>query len=118
MMWRKAVRDATIREGTGHEVEIKKDQIIFVGLQAAMFDPRRVVHPKKFDASRSRHVYLHYGHEMHYCIGWAISNQLLVSMFRELLQRDPRPAAQGGKMKFLGGFPWEMNIEYDLTEED
>lgn len=118
MMWRTAVRDTVLREGTNREVKIKEGRSIFVGLQSAMFDSRRLVKPHKFDPHRSRHVYLHYGHEMHYCVGWAISNQLLVSMFREFLQHNPRPAKDGGKMKFLGGFPWKMMVEYDIVEKE
>jgi cytochrome P450 len=108
LLWRRAARDTFVGEGTTKHRPVREGRILAVSLQAAMYDRRRVKHPKRFDPDRSPTVRMIYGHEFHHCIGANIANAVLTEMFKGLLQRHPGRPAGKAKNRWVGAYPWNL----------
>jgi cytochrome P450 len=107
-LWRRAALDTVVGEGTTRHKSIRKGRILCVSLQAAMYDRRRVKHPKRFDPDRSSTVRMVYGHEFHNCIGASIANAVLTEIFKGLLKRNPVRSARKKKIRWVGAYPWNF----------
>lgn len=108
VLWRRAARDTCIGEGSSKLRAVPQGRILAVSLQSAMMDKRRVKDPKRFDPGRSPSVRLIYGHQFHHCIGAAISDTVLVEIFRGLLKREPVRSARRSKTRWVGDYPWNL----------
>lgn len=64
-----AAKTWTIAEGTRRARTIPKDATIIAAFASAMMDERRIPNPDRFDPDRLDHEYIHFGHELHGCIG-------------------------------------------------
>ena len=108
ILWRRAAKDTCLGEGTAKLRTVRQDRILAASLQAAMLDKRRIKHPKRFDPYRSPTVRMVYGHQFHYCIGEAISNTVLVEIFKGVLKRGPRRSSRRRKTRWVGDYPWNL----------
>ncbi len=83
---RYAERDQVIGGGDRKKRKIKGGKKLLVMTQSAMFDPRSVDHPKKFDPSRSFDKYLYFGFGLHTCYGNYINLIVIPEMIMALLK--------------------------------
>lgn len=118
MLWRRAAGTQLVGEGkpSDERYEVEGNRILAVSLQAAMFDRRRVGNPKAYDPDRPSGTPMVYGHQFHYCVGAAISNAILIEMFRALVSARARQPADKAlrKIRWVGMYPWNMTIDYDV----
>lgn len=110
-LWRVSVANTSIGANTPHARHIPPGFNIAVSGMAAMFDPDHMEKPKEFRPNRSYWGYLNYGHQLHFCVGWDLSNTIMVEYFRALIVRKFR-LRKGGKNKLRNMFPWCIDIEY------
>lgn len=112
---RVAAPGAVVARGTWHEHAVAEGSTVIAGVAAAMFDPRRVAEPDRFDPKRPYNTYLHYGFGAHECFARHLNAQLLPGLLRPLLsqpnlRRAPRKA---GKMQVNGPFPETFWVQFD-----
>lgn len=111
-LWRRVETPVTLGAGTPHRVEIKADDRVLLSGLAAMVDPDRHDDPCAVQPDRSYWAHLNYGHQMHYCVGWDVSNIIMVEFFRALVRRDVQKLYGSPRPKWAGGFPWTMRARY------
>lgn len=68
--------------------KIKKGRTVFAMTQSAMFDPRAVKNPHRFDEERPKGTYLYYGFGQHTCFGNYINYIVIPEMIMALLKVD------------------------------
>lgn len=108
-LWRTTSEPRMIGVGTTRERTIEAGRLIYISFMAAMMDPRRIAEPKRFDPNRSKDVYMVYGYQFHYCVGWAISDAMMMEIFMAIMRRRPR---QQGPLVMNGNFPWNLVLAY------
>lgn len=82
---------------------IAANKILFLFINSAMFDPKRVDHPETFKPYRPKETYLYFGHGLHTCFGNYINYISLPEMLIALLKRDDLYPID--KPEFEGPFP-------------
>ena len=75
----------------------------------AMFDPLRIVEPKKFDWTRSKSDHLHFGFGMHSCAGLLIARAHITQTFKALLQKRCE-LKRASRTRLRGAMPVELWI--------
>lgn len=113
--FRVAAEDVTIAAGTRRAKTIKKGTKMLLSTQSAMFDPRRVEHPNRFDPDRKPVDYMLMGFGLHWCIGAPLAYAQITQTFKPLLKRHNLRRAPGkaGKMTRFGPFPESLMVLYD-----
>lgn len=113
--FRIAGEDVTIAAGTSRAKTIKKGTKMLVSTQSAMFDPRRVEHPNRFDPDRKQTDYMLMGFGLHWCIGAPLAYAQVTQTFKPLLKRHNvrRAPGKAGKMTRFGPFPESLTVLYD-----
>ena len=113
-LWRVANKDGlVIGEGEKYELKnIKNETVLLVSGMAAMHDPKHFDNRFEFRSDRSYWAYLNYGHQMHFCVGWDMSNIMLLEYFRALVVRKFRKNPNG-TIKGRSMFPWKFDVLYD-----
>ena len=82
--------------GTDREIPVPAGSTIVLSNQVAMKDRRRIQSPERYDPDRSRHQYMLYGHDFHYCVGAAINDVMLEELARSSRRTLPAPAPRVG----------------------
>lgn len=115
-LWRIARgTDLTIGEGK-HKRRIADGAHIAASGMAAMFDPDQFDKPHEFRSDRSYWSYLNYGHRLHFCVGWDLSNIIMIEFYRALVIREFEPVLNGRKvLRTL--FPWHYDVRYRAPKE-
>jgi cytochrome P450 len=104
--FRTCKEDYVLAEGTPYEKHIKKGSTVIALLFAAMFDPLRVVEPRKYDPSRAKSDHLHFSAGMHSCVGLMIARAHITQTFKALLQRRCAiKRAPGTRLKMRSAAP-------------
>jgi cytochrome P450 len=113
--FRVAANDVTIAGGTRRAKTIKAGTKMLVSTQSAMFDPRRVEEPMRFDPNRDPTDYMLMGFGLHWCIGAPLAHAQITQCFKALLERDNvrRAPGKAGKMTTFGPFPESLVVLYD-----
>lgn len=113
--FRRCVEDYTVAAGAWRAKTIRKGTNVLASTQSAMFDPRRVRNPHRFDPDRPAADYMLFGHGLHWCVGAFIAEAQITAMFRCLLKkRGLRPAdGPDGKLTRLGPFPEHLFVVFD-----
>ena len=109
-LFRKAMRDCVIAEGTHHETELRQGTTVFAATQSAMNDDDVVDDPGKFRAGRPAHHYMHFGVGMHECFGRFASTMAIPLIAKALLKRDGLERA--GELVKAGPFPQSLVVRY------
>lgn len=109
-LFRKAMRDCVIAEGTHHETELRAGTTVFAATQSAMHDDDVVDDPGDFRTDRPRHHYLHFGVGMHECFGRFASTMAIPLIAKALLRRDG--LAREGELVKAGPFPRSLVVTY------
>lgn len=114
-LWRVALDDVTLAQGTRHEVTIKAGSHVLAAFASAMMDPRRVSNPKTFDPNRPAADYIHFGYGLHACFGRYINLATLHLMLKPLLKQPGLRRAPGadGKLSKNGPFAERLVVRYD-----
>lgn len=107
--------DAVIGEGTRHARPIRQGTKMLVGTHSAMFDPRRIAHPKAFDPGRASRDNLTFGSGLHWCIGAPLAEAQIVHTLKPLLMRRNLRRAPGaaGRLSKDGPFPAHLTVLFD-----
>ena len=109
-LFRKAMRDCVIAEGTHHETELRAGTTVFAATQSAMHDDDVVDDPGDFRTDRPRHHYLHFGVGMHECFGRFASTMAIPLIAKALLRRDG--LEREGELAKAGPFPRSLVVRY------
>ena len=113
--WRICRRDCTIARGTWREKRIRKGAYVMAGTQSAMFDPRRVREPRRFDPDRAASDSLLFGYGLHWCVGRFLADAQITQTLKALLVRRNLRRAEGpdGRLRLLALFPEHLTVEFD-----
>ncbi|HWH12743.1 MAG TPA: cytochrome P450 [Solirubrobacteraceae bacterium] len=114
-LFRRALTDFTVAEGTMHESTIKAGTLTFAATQSAMLDPDVVTDPDDFRAGRPAHDYLHFGAGLHECFG-RFANAMEIPLIAKALFKHPnlaRAAGDAGKLVKTGPYPTSMAVTFD-----
>jgi cytochrome P450 len=113
-LFRKAMRDCVIAEGTHHETELRQGTTVFAATQSAMNDDDVVDHPGDFRTDRPSHHYMHFGLGLHECFGRFASTAAIPLIAKALLRRDglARAAGDEGELVKAGPFPRSLVVTY------
>lgn len=104
----------TLARGTERETRIKPGTKLVVMTPSAMFDPRRVKDPDKFDPDRPADDYLVFGYGQHWCLGAYIAIAQLTQTFKVLLTREGMERARGkeGHVQYINVYPAHLWVEF------
>lgn len=113
-LFRKALRDCVIAEGTRHETELRRGTTVFAATQSAMHDDDVVDDPGEFRTDRPRHHYMHFGVGLHECFGRFANLMTIPLIAKALLRRDGLERAPGddGRLVKAGPFPRSLVVTY------
>lgn len=113
--FRTCAADAVVAAGTPRAKLIRKGTKMMVGTHPAMFDPRRVTDPNRFDPSRPSRDNLTFGYGLHWCIGAPLAEAQIVATLKPLILRPNLRRAPGkaGQLQKDGPFPAHLMVEFD-----
>jgi cytochrome P450 len=113
-LFRKALRDCVIAEGTRHETGLTRGTTVFAATQSAMHDDDVVDDPGEFRTDRPRHHYMHFGVGLHECFGRFANLMMIPLIAKALLRRDGLERAPGdeGRLVKAGPFPRSLVVTY------
>jgi cytochrome P450 len=113
-LFRKALRDCVIAEGTHHETKLRQGTTVFAATQSAMHDDDVIDDPGEFRTDRPRHHYMHFGIGLHECFGRFASTMAIPLIAKALLRRDGLERAPGdeGALVKAGPFPQSLVVTY------
>ena len=114
-LFRRAVTDAVVGEGTRHATRIKAGTLTFAATQSAMLDGSVVEDPEAFRVDRPAHHYLHFGAGLHACFGRYVNAMQIPLIAKPLLRREKLARAPGeaGRLVRHGPFPASLAVTFD-----
>lgn len=112
---RTALTDYTVAAGTPRARLIPAGSTVLPAFGSAMFDPRRIADPQRFDPTRPPRDYLHFGHGLHKCFGRMINHATLHRMLKPLLAQKNlrRSAGRSGHLSKDRGFAERLVVAFD-----
>ena len=116
VIYRRAVRDCTIAEGTLRARRIAKGMMVLASNLSAMFDPAVVDAPAEFRSGRPWEIYMLWGYGLHRCFGDAINRAAIPALLKPLLAERGLRRAGGAAGRIDGGgtpFPQHFVVEGD-----
>jgi cytochrome P450 len=116
IVWRTNESIVELRRDTSKPVQIPANTIVAVSSLSAMQDSRRLHRPQDFRADRAPYVYLTFGYDFHYCIGRAISDELLAANLGGLFAADGR-RQPGRKTVWNGMIPCSIPMRIQRQGE-
>jgi cytochrome P450 len=113
--FRNCAQDYTIAAGTPRAKTIPAGTKLLASTQSAMFDPRRVDNPRKFDPDRPAFHSMLFGSGLHWCTGAFIAATQITQTFKALLVKRnlKRASGRAGRLQLLGPFPQHLMVEFD-----
>jgi cytochrome P450 len=117
VIYRRALRDAVVGEGTLRARHIPKDTMVFASNLSAMFDPLAVPSPTRFHTDRPWEVYMLWGYGLHTCFGAHLNRVTLPAILKPLLAQPGlrRAAGSRGRIDTQGTpFPVHLHLEFDV----
>jgi cytochrome P450 len=112
VVYRRAVRDATIAASTLRARRIPAGAMVFAVTQSAMFDPLDVADARAFRADRPWPTYIHWGWGMHACFGDAVNRAVIPAILKPLLAR-PGLRATGPRDDGGTPFPQALPVAFE-----
>lgn len=114
-IYRRALTDTTIAQGTLRARRIPKDTLVLASNLSAMFDPARLDVPERFDAGRPWDDYMLWGHGLHTCFGRHINRAVVPALLKPLLAAGtPRRVAGGAGQIDTAGTPFPAHLTVEL----
>jgi cytochrome P450 len=107
----------TIAARTDRARSIAPGDMVLVGTESAMFDPRKFPEPDAFSINRPPENYLHFGRGLHACFGRQISHVVIPIIAKHLLRCPGLRRAPGveGRLNYDGAFPNSWIVEFDAA---
>jgi cytochrome P450 len=110
-LFRTAMRDTVIAEGTHHETKIPQGTTVFAATQSAMLDGDVVDDPDEFRPGRPDHHYLHFGVGLHACFGRFANAMQIPLIAKAVLRREG--LARAGELTKAGPFPQSLAVTFE-----
>lgn len=85
--FRRTTSDTCLARGTDHETRVPKGKMVLAVTHSAMFDPRAVDTPERFDPGRGLQCTFTFGYGLHGCLGRAVGAALVPAIVRAVLGR-------------------------------
>lgn len=117
VVYRRAVRDTFVAEGTLRQVRIPKGQMVFAVTQSAMFDRYEIEEPGAFRTDRPFSDYIIWGYGLHTCYGAVINKAIIPQILKPLLMQKNLRRAKGDVGQIdTGGtpFPQHFHLTFDV----
>jgi cytochrome P450 len=108
VIYRRAVRDATIAAGAFRAQRVKQGAMVFAANHSAMFDPLAVPDPAAFRPDRPFETYIHWGYGLHRCFGDAINRAAIPAILAPLLAK---PGLRRVALRDDGGTPFPKSLK-------
>lgn len=114
-LFRRALTDAVLAEGTRHATPIKAGTLTFAATQSAMLDAAVLDDPEAFRVDRPAHHYLHFGTGLHTCFGRYVNAMQIPLIAKPLLRREnlARVPGQAGTLVKRGPYPASLAVTFD-----
>jgi linoleate 10R-lipoxygenase len=90
---------ATIQDGPGRVVNLKKGDSVFLDFVSACLDPVAFPDPLKINLKRPEEAYIQYGYGAHQCLGFKITVTALASLLKVFGRLQGLRIEDGQKMK-------------------
>jgi cytochrome P450 len=119
VIYRRAVADTWIADGTLRASQVKKGAMVMASNLSAMFDGRDVPDPDAFRAGRPWDDYMLWGYGLHSCFGAWLNQTSLPAVLKPLLRRDGLRRAPGaaGRIDNAGTpFPVHLQVAFDPVQ--
>ena len=115
LVFRRAVRDATIARGTVREALIPEGHMVLAMTISGAFDLQAMRDAKQFRVNRQREDYMTWGYGMHTCFGEAINLALIPTILKPLFQKEGLRYAPGWTGSETEGTPFipHMKLVWD-----
>jgi cytochrome P450 len=116
VIYRRALRDATVAGGTLRARRIPKGRMVMASNLSAMFDPLVVPAPNSFRVDRPWETYMLWGYGLHTCFGAHLNRATLPTMLKPLLAKSGLRRAAGAAGQIDKGdkpFPVHFHLEFD-----
>jgi cytochrome P450 len=112
---RYCAEDYVLAKGNWRATTIKAGTTVFVALQSAMLDGRKVTAPGEFRTDRPAYNYMHYGYGLHTCFGQYINQVQIAKIVKVILKRNNLRRADGptGQVQNDGAFPAHWVLQFD-----
>ncbi|TGE01222.1 cytochrome P450 [Methylobacterium nonmethylotrophicum] len=112
VIYRRAMRDATVAGGTLRARRIPEGTMVFAANLSAMFDPLAVPQPGRFRIDRPWDTYMLWGHGLHLCFGAHLNRATLPGLLKPLLARRSLRRAEGPRGRIdQQGTPFPVHLE-------
>lgn len=107
--------DYVLARGNWRATTIKAGTTVFVALQSAMLDGRKLAAPSQFRTDRPAYDYMHYGYGLHTCSGQYINQVQIAKIVKVVLKRKNLRRADGaaGQVQNDGAFPGNWVLQFD-----
>lgn len=116
VIYRRALRDATVAGGTLRARRIPKGRMVMASNLSAMFDPLMVPAPGSFRVDRPWETYMLWGYGMHNCFGAHLNRATLPNILKPLLAKRGLRRAAGAAGRIEKGdnsFPAHFHLEFE-----
>lgn len=112
---RRCAKDYVLGAGGWRSTTIKAGTTVFVCLQSAMLDGRKIDSPNEFRLGRPSDNYMHWGYGMHTCSGQYVNAVQIPQIVKAVLKRKNLRRASGsaGQIQVEGAFPAHWTLEFD-----
>jgi cytochrome P450 len=116
VIYRRAMRDATVAGGRIRARRIPKGTMVMASNLSAMFDPLAIPHPNAFRTDRPWETYILWGYGLHACFGAHLNRASLPAILKPLLAKRNLRRADGaaGRIDNAGTpFPVHFYVAFD-----
>jgi cytochrome P450 len=113
VIYRRALRDAWVAQGTLRGQRIPEGTMVLASNLSAMFDPLAVRDPAHFRTDRPWSTYMLWGYGMHTCFGAHLNRVSLPAILKPLLQQDRLRRTNGGIDTAGTPFPVHLELAFD-----
>jgi len=113
LVFRACEHDYVLARGSTRETAIPSGTVVFACTASGMFDEGSVHDPTSFSVDRPEHVYLHFGHGHHRCLGEPVASAVIPEVVKRVILRPGVHllAGEAGSIDFQGGpFPERFTI--------
>ncbi len=116
VIYRRALRDTHIADGTLRARHVPKGRMVMASNLSAMFDPLAVPDAGRFRIDRPWETYMLWGYGMHACFGAHLNRATLPAILKPLLAKPGLRRAAGAAGRIDAGgtpFPVHFHLEFE-----
>jgi cytochrome P450 len=112
VVYRRALRDTRIADGTLRRRRIAEGTMVLASNLSAMFDPLAVPDPVHFRIDRPWGTYMLWGYGMHTCFGAHLNRATLPAILKPLLKKERLKKTTAGIDTAGTPFPVHLELEF------